>query len=164
MPTKVLHPIPPFDPSFNATLDESMLAHAKRLWAHATEKKRSIELLYSGGIDSTAVLVAMLQTAPSKEHLTRVLRLKLAQRAITEYPLFFERYISNRIEYTLLDDNVDICEHLDSEALIVTGELGDQLFGSNTMQRAIKTGIPLDGPWQQARFWQDPLFKYQGPE
>ena len=75
---------------------------------------RPIELLYTGGIDSTAVLVAMLQTAPSQEILVRMLRLKLARRALTEYPLFFERYIDKRIEYTLLDDDVDICEHLDA--------------------------------------------------
>ena len=43
----------------------------------------------------------------------------------------------------------------------MTGELGDQLFGSNTMKRAIDAGIPLDGPWQQAAYWEQPLAKME---
>ncbi len=41
-----------------------------------------------------------------------------------------------------------------------SGELGDQLFGSNTMGRAVRSpDIDLEGPWTQPSFWSAPLAK-----
>jgi len=54
---KSLFPIPTFDPNFRASLDELMVARAR----HLLEQHAELTLLWSGGIDSTAVIVAFLR-------------------------------------------------------------------------------------------------------
>ena len=54
----------------------------------------------------------------------------------------------------MVDDFDDICEFVNSSRVTVTGELGDQLFGSNTMRRAVDSPeMDLAGPWTQPEFW-----------
>ena len=83
---------------------------------------------------------------------------KLAPRAIEEYPLFYDRYIKGKLKEERVGNYDDICQFINSSRLTVTGELGDQLFGSNTMRRAVMDdAIHLDGPWTQPTFWEKPL-------
>jgi hypothetical protein len=82
---------------------------------------------YSGGIDSTNAVVSLLRVWP-KEALKKV-TIRLTHHCIDENPAFFDRYISRfHLQNSLLDVSSLLVK---KNALLVTGELGDQLFGSD---------------------------------
>lgn len=93
--------------------------------------KEKYYIAYSGGIDSTAILVAILQVWP-KAALDKVVVL-LSKTSIEENPSFFNSVISR----FKVQNSLQNFSHLlrDREALLVTGEMGDQLFGSVTLMK-----------------------------
>jgi len=157
---KILTPIPDFDVTLkNKSVAEVARNRAKYLWKRAGElPSRTMQIFFSGDIDSTAALTALLETYPSNAEAPKLI-VKMASRAIEEYNLFYERYIAGgKVPVEFVDDKDDMCEFLDGTRLTVTGELGDQLFGSNTMARAVRSNdIDLNGPWTQESLWSAPL-------
>ena len=84
-----------------------------------------VRLYWSGGIDSTCSLVSFLRCA-TPEFLSK-LEVIITKRSIKEYPLFFENYIKGRLKYK---EVVLVKDTHREDTLTITGELGDQLFGS----------------------------------
>ena len=94
-----------------------------------------IDVAWSGGIDSTAALVALLKAGIDLDRLTILMlpetpgtrRLPFRCGSVAEYPEFFKKYINGKIQWRMVKDvRQEIC----SDRLMLTGELGDQLFGS----------------------------------
>ncbi len=84
---------------------------------------------YSGGIDSTCVMSAILKNWPKAE-LNRSTIL-LNHNSIVENPIFFKKYLKNlNLANSLKSYGAQI---RDSDSILVTGELGDQLFGSDLL-------------------------------
>ena len=86
-------------------------------------------LLWSGGIDSTVALVSFLKnfsTQIIRERLTVV----LTEHSIAEYPDFFEKYIKHTVPYVVVYDIIKTYKDLAKTNIVITGELGDQIFGS----------------------------------
>jgi hypothetical protein len=84
---------------------------------------------YSGGIDSTGMLTSILKFWPAKE-LSRV-SVVLTHHSVEENPFFFDKYI---VRFNLINTLRPLSQMLlKSNALMVTGELGDQLFGSDIL-------------------------------
>jgi len=99
--------------------------------------KNHYYISYSGGIDSTALMVAMLQTWP-KADLDKVTIL-MSHHSVHENPSFFDHYVS---KFKLRNFVRGVSKNLlDEDALLLTGELGDQLFGSDMLM----TGCLLFG-------------------
>ena len=161
--TKVLVPLPDYEVSAkNIRLGDIARARATEIWRRAGEiPSRTLEILFSGGIDSTSVLTALLETRPPEASGRPTLIVKMAPRAVEEYPHFFFQYISaGKLPVEYVGDFDDICEFVNHTRLTVTGELGDQLFGSNTMARAASSQqMNLDDEWTQEAFWKEPLQK-----
>jgi hypothetical protein len=132
---------------FTDTLDDVMLAEAQRIW----NLNREFRVYWSGGIDSTGVLVALLRTAQTDdlERMTIVYSTDDPYRSsVAEYPKFFADHIDGKLNKFachagprdrffgspthMLSSFVgnDIAHHAQSGVLCVTGELGDQMFGS----------------------------------
>ena len=98
------------------TISDVARKRAKALWKKAKKvPSGEIEVLWSGGIDSTAALTALLETQPAKTK-TR-LSIKMAPRAIGEYPLFFEQNIEGKLPVQMVDDFDDICEFVNASRL-----------------------------------------------
>ncbi len=119
--TRVMHPIP----EFNAAAKDRMLgdiarARATEIWSTAKESSPSgeIEILFSGGIDSTAALVAMLETAPAEDAPRLVI--KMAPRAIGENPLFYENFVEGKLPVEMIPDADDICQHVNTSRVTLT--------------------------------------------
>lgn len=123
--------------------DLKQLPPSKMTWAECCIK-RAEELLqldkdryyisYSGGIDSTAILVAILQAWP-QDALKRV-TVVLSHQSIEENPTFFDQHITKfhlRNYYLPLDEML-----LKENAIFINGELGDQLFGSDMLMTGCK--------------------------
>ena len=85
---------------------------------------------YSGGIDSTTALASLLKFWP-KDFLERLV-IYMNSESIKENPSFFLDHIMNK--FPIFSSFSEISSKLVSEdALLITGELGDQLFGSDML-------------------------------
>lgn len=84
---------------------------------------------FSGGIDSTAMMVALLRTW-STQDLKRVV-VSLSHDSIDENPSFFRDHIRHFRWVNSLQTMNRLLKEPGS--LLVTGELGDQLFGSDLL-------------------------------
>lgn len=99
-------------------------------------ENRKIQILWSGGIDSTLALVSIFKELENREAI-HLLEILLSNESVTEYPTFFYDVIEPKLKYVLF--NPPIFDYLDATKIIVTGEHGDQLFGSDKAQHFINT-------------------------
>ena len=102
----------------------------------SSEENRKIQILWSGGIDSTLALVSIFKELEKCDELNR-LEIVLSKESIAEYPAFFRDVIEHKLKYVLFDP--PIYDFLDAKKIIVTGEHGDQLFGSDKAQHFVMT-------------------------
>jgi hypothetical protein len=65
---KVLHPIPPLRPEFKLTLEETALGRTRQL----LQSHPRLHIMWSGGIDTTVVLVSFLRVATPDDWATRL--------------------------------------------------------------------------------------------
>jgi hypothetical protein len=121
-------------PSFGELCD----AIGNELVAAAIESRRIIAILWSGGIDSTAALIAIMKAAERQSQHGRV-QILLTQQSVEEYPKFYLRYIKDR--YDQVPVTPPIAEFLRPDCLNVTGEHGDQLFGSQLLASYVQAAI-----------------------
>jgi hypothetical protein len=96
-----------------------------------------IKILWSGGIDSTVALISLINKLTIIDKIDR-LDILLSNESIIEYPTFFEDVIKGKLKYELI--KTTIFDHIQSKETIITGEHGDQLFGSDKLKYPIMTG------------------------
>lgn len=110
---------------------------------------KKIYVLWSGGLDSTTVFLCLREVLP-KENLAVL----YTKASLEEYPNFFESNILDIYESHEFDmDTMWIAvEKYSQQGILVTGEIGDQLFGSswidkeaptNTNWKSFKNGMLL---------------------
>ncbi len=109
-------------------------------------KDSKVYLMYSGGIDSTTALVSMINSWP-KEDLER-LHILMSYRSIEEFPDMW-KVINSKFKGRIINSLKDT-NHFIHDGYVVTGELGDQLFGSDVVIPLVdlygEEGINL--PWK----------------
>ncbi len=158
---KTDHPLPDFSVPENRRIMELMLERAEELWRWAEDEGKQLVIWWSGGIDSTAVVIAMLRTS-TPQRIKDLLRVGFNQRSIDEYPLFYKKYVKNLPNQYVSHNNGS---EIDMTKLHVSGEIGDQLFGSDFL-RACFVGGGRDFPGKQAFFgnlrnsWKDPMRQF----
>lgn len=106
-----------------SSISKLCVDRANQILQRARTENRPIRVLWSGGIDSTAAAVALLKTADPK--LDR-LEFYYSQHSVREYKLFFQQSLAQQKIVKI--KSVD--QALGTDAIVVTGEHGDQLFGS----------------------------------
>jgi hypothetical protein len=104
----------------------------------AVEQDRAVQVFWSGGIDSTSALIGVMQAAERRGCPERVTVL-LSMESVLEYPEFYLRFIDGR--YRIRAVGQQIARALDADALNVTGEHGDQLFGSQLLMPYVRRGV-----------------------
>src|SRR6478609_704291 len=138
-----LDPMPEMRPmrhSFSRICDEI----GDELVEEAISTSKRISLLWSGGIDSTTALIAIMKAAMRRGH-TDCLRVLLSIDSVREYPDFYLGFLSDRIEHMTVSR--PISASLDPGELNVTGEHGDQLFGSHLLDSYVRRGL-AGAPWR----------------
>ena len=115
-------------------------SRATEIVAESREKNLPIRLLWSGGIDSTCVAAAILTEMKDD---TAGLEVAYSKDSIKEYWKFYRMLKKRRIRMTEIKS---VAEALTADALIVTGEHGDQIFGS-MLAEDIDFAL-LKSPWQ----------------
>lgn len=122
-PVQVLDPMP--EPGPEPTLQTLCQARAAELVELANSADLDIVLLLSGGIDSTAVAVSLIGALEGQESRLTV---AYSHHSVVEYPKFFGM-LRKRTSVRLRQVH-SLREALSLPGLIVTGEHGDQIFGS----------------------------------
>jgi hypothetical protein len=121
-----LIPIPKItnnETNFNIVLDQI----AEKFCRQVIQTQRTPHIMWSGGIDSTAILVSLLKVA-SQEVLEQLV-VVCDQQSIDENPYFYNRYIKNKLQtvdslqFTITADNYN-------KMLLVSGDCAEMIFGS----------------------------------
>lgn len=119
-------------------------ARGAEIVAEAETADRTVQVLWSGGIDSTTALIAVMKAAEARECATRV-RVLLSLDSVLEYPEFYLEVIDGR--YAVQAVGQPMSRALDPDALNLTGEHGDQLFGSQLLAPYVRRGV-ADRDWR----------------
>lgn len=108
-------------------IEELMHERAQEIVAFAREKNKKIYLFWSGGIDSTAVFFALTDYVTPEE-----LVVVCNSTSEDEYPGFIAQHIRGIYEMYTIDMQAtwQAVNHACTNGIAVTGEIGDQLFGS----------------------------------
>lgn len=142
---KVLHPIPPKRPDFNSSLEEIMDQRARQL---LTRYPGRFQVLWSGGIDTTAVVVAFLRVATEADR-SRI-TIRHCERSYDEYPEFFDRFIKNSFKCKEIEAHVR--DAFEPGLPTITGDPADMLMGTHLMARAFGNW------WDETKTHANPLF------
>lgn len=119
-----------YDTGFTTPLADIMDRRAAELQERSRKEERDLYLFVSGGVDSTAMTVAMLKVADGDLHNLHVIHTKYS---IAEYPGFFEYLHTTGIDMRLVAPGRSLND-AQNEAIqkgyALTGWCADQLFGN----------------------------------
>lgn len=122
---KNFFPLPKFR-KFDKSYEDVTNDRAKEILKKMGELNCRVYLMYSGGIDSTLVLVSFLKNA-TKEQLNNITVL-LSEDSIRENPVFYRNYVS---KYFRMEPSGNLQYILGTKNILVSGELNDQVFGAD---------------------------------
>ena len=131
-----LDPIP-IPTAKRQTFAELCELEAAEIIALATDRGMPIQVLWSGGIDSTAALIALMKVAEAQGCQDRI-KILLSTASIHEYPEFYLTWIKDR--YRTKPVSPPLSHFLKPDAITVTGEHGDQLFGIYLLEPYVAGG------------------------
>jgi hypothetical protein len=121
---KNISPIPALRP-FNRSYEDICNERARELIERANKMDVSIYVLWSGGIDSTLLLVSLLKNANDVEK-ERIVVL-LSEESIMEYPKFYHEHIRGKLRK---EPSAAFPYIVGTKHLFVSGELNDQIMGA----------------------------------
>lgn len=121
--------LPKFDSDFNMSYDECCRIAAIDLLEHSNKLNKPITVMYSGGIDSTCMLVSFLREIGSRYSMDQV-RVALTIDSIAENPKFYKDHIRGKLDIV---SSENISEMLDGSTIVAGGELNDQILGSDLL-------------------------------
>lgn len=116
---------------FNKTYAEVAIERAQDLVAQARRVDRPLLLLYSGGIDSTAMVISFIMALGAD---TRDITIAMNATSLRENPKFYKDHIRGRFQLLGSETALDL---LDGSYLVVGGEFNDQIFGSDVYRQII---------------------------
>ena len=96
-----------------------------------------LKVLWSGGIDSTVALISLINELGQRDQLTRLVVL-LSEESVIEFGNFYQNVIIPELNIEWVKST--IYESILPDEVIVTGEHGDQLFGSDKLKIPVITG------------------------
>lgn len=123
--------MPDYDPTFSKGLAEITEQRARELLDHAQATGQILTVLYSGGIDSTLILVSLLK-AGSPEEIKKNVLVLLNEVSIHENPNFYYDHIIRKFRCA---SSYGFRDFLGKPGyMVITGEGNDQLFGSAVLR------------------------------
>jgi hypothetical protein len=149
--TTLLFPLPVLRP-ISKSFEEICNDRAIELLTRADSLGVTVYVFYSGGIDSTLLLISLLKQATPVQKANIVVL--LSEDSIRENPNFYREFIHGKLRV----DSVNQYPYLlGSNALFVGGEHNDQLFGSDMMGKLITR---FDPSVIQKRYDRDLFFTF----
>lgn len=121
-PYAIADSLPDFTKPCDLSFRDITKLRAREIISLSERLREPLVVFWSGGIDSTLALTALLQEGVDPANV----RVLYSESSVEEYPLYFETVIQNKIQCELLTELVSY--EIDT-GISVTGELGDQIFG-----------------------------------
>lgn len=119
--------MPKINPSFSKSFSEITDKRALDIRELVRKSDQKIALYYSGGIDSTICLTALLRNL-NVEELNNI-HVCLSAESIHENPFFFEKFIYNKLK--IIDSSTNqYSDILAKGFMAITADQGDCLFGT----------------------------------
>lgn len=146
-------PIPKVEDGWNRSLEDIFLERAEEIWA----MDRPVRLWWSGGIDSTAALVAFLRTKTSEQQLT----VYLGKPCIEENPDFWELICWDddiEVQFNTMETIFDFSPNFTDGSINVTGEPGDPVWGSFAIKEHLHE---TDKHWTDIFNYDDTRLKFK---
>jgi len=112
----------------NLTYKDCCLKKAQEIVDIHNATGKAIHLMYSGGIDSSAMLASFIGLLGVQEAAKKI-KIILSHESIIENPEFWSEFI--RPNFTLVNS---LTYHPDANSITVLAELNDQLFGSDIVK------------------------------
>ena len=103
---------------------------AAELWDLSVRLQKPLGIMWSGGIDSTRMLISFLENYPLSEVKDRI-RVLTSYDAVIENQEFFRNYIAGKLQ---IINSESIPWLFDKSIILLTGEHNDQLFGSDMLK------------------------------
>lgn len=119
--------LPPLSPR-PLPFRECMLNRASEILAFARSKGVPVAMMWSGGIDSTGALAALIRAGARRSEMMVL----LGEDSIRAHHLFFERQIRDHFDYY---SSAQWYTLLTGQLVFVTGEPADQLMGTVMLWR-----------------------------
>lgn len=116
------------------TYEECCQKRAAELLELSDRLNQPIYVCYSGGIDSTMVVISFLKQR-ELEQLKKQLVIVLTPDSVDENPVFYRDYIRNN--FTMVSGE-RLGTFFDGQRIIVGGEHNDQLFGTDIVDKMVK--------------------------
>lgn len=141
-------PIPELNSAFDKTFGQICLETAENFW----KRTNQISVMWSGGIDSTAAALALIETKPAGADL----EIKCTHESILEYPAFYKMHqslcqVQSAEQFFGLDNLIP-------DRLILTGDVADQLFGANMSRHyGPDNAVNKDAAWTSVFETADPF-------
>jgi len=132
LPIKIKNqfPIPSIPKNFNKTYEEICQETAANLIDQSKKQNKKIRVLWSGGIDSTLILVNFLKLK-AQDHL----EVMMSYESILENAAFYKNHLLRKVEII----SANRMRFLYSpDKILVGGEYNDQLLGSNLLPIFVK--------------------------
>lgn len=148
--TETLPPlqIPNADSTFNMSFDDCAIDSAQRIYKKHLELQIPIRIGWSGGIDSSATLMAFIEALGMAEA-TRCVEIAMTNEGLIENPYLWEKIIQPN-NFKILNSMLVTNDWQDS-SIMVNGEGGDQLHGTDIFRWIVskygKAG--LSTPWTE---------------
>lgn len=121
---KPVCPIPQFK-TFTKSYADICDDRAREVLKSSDTLGAPIYIMYSGGIDSTCVVVSMLKNA-TKEQRDR-LTILLSPQSINENPRFYDEHLKGKVR---VESSMLFSDRLGTNDILLTGEHNDMIMGS----------------------------------
>ena len=129
---------------FRESFEQCCDRRAAEIVLDLEKDNRELLLLWSGGIDSTTVLISLLKAEIDRSRL----RILLSRHSIEEYPDFFLNYIE---KHCCWQDILEFAKEQNNEQdyWLISGAFGDNILsgGRNATEFHRATGIDSDQTW-----------------
>lgn len=137
-----------------ASMSEILLDRASSILEMARSENKKIRLLWSGGIDTTAMVVAFNALTEKNPALRALLTVCFCARSKEEYPQFYKDTIAKFKTYVIPQHVRDILnDDAECGTILVTGDPADMIFGTYVMSQCV-----LDPPTLRAGGPFSPLY------
>jgi hypothetical protein len=110
---------------------------AEQFCKHATQSGKKVYVCWSGGIDSTSILVSLLKVA-SAEFLKNLTVLH-STSSVIENGYFFSQFIEGKLQTENIDTFSITADNYD-KIIVVDGEAGNQVMGQTSIHKLIYAG------------------------
>ena len=139
----------------NKTFKEICIQHACEL----IKQYHKIGVLWSGGVDSTALIFILLESGVRREDLTIV----ATQSSINEAPQIFEYLVINKFNVVYFDNSKWIFDLIDELPvdIVLTGSNADQLFCRGYLVKHLNNLYTIQTDWKDRLKveYNDPRFE-----